>query len=222
MKIAHLIEDLKGAIFDMDGLLVNSESLYEKANIQAAKEAELDLPDDFYQNMTGSSVADMQKFFDEHFANQQEVDDFIKKTDDLVWQWANEGKLKLQSGVLETLTYFDEQNIKMCVASSNYQNFVERFLELTNIKQYFKFYLFYGAVSNPKPSPDVFNLAADKLGINKKNLLVFEDSATGVLAAKNADIKSVMVPDLNPPTKIDEENATLIVPSFADFIKKIK
>lgn len=222
MKVDHLISDLRGAIFDMDGLLVNSEKLYEEANLQAAKEVGLDLPDTFYQDLSGTSVDFLQKFFDEHFASQAEIDAFIKRTDDLVWDWANHGRLELRPGVLATLKIFQAENIKMAVASSNYENFVARFLEVTGISEYFEFYLYFGAVAAAKPDPAIYNLAQERLDIPKENLLVFEDSSTGLLAAKRAEIKRVLVPFLTAPTASDQENADLIVASFTDFNKLLK
>lgn len=219
MQFSGLIEDLQGAIFDMDGLLVNSEDLYAKANYEAAKDAGLDLPKNFYEELTGSSLNDMQAFYDKHFKTEEQLNAFIKETDDLVWKWATKGQLKLRPGVLETLEVFKTNGVKMGIASSNYQNFVEHFIDLTGIDGYFDFYFYYGIVSNPKPAPDVFLLAQEKLALPKENILIFEDSSTGVLAAKNAGIKVVMVPFLTEPTEADQENADLITPSFNEFLR---
>lgn len=73
-----------------------------------------------------------------------------------------------------------------------------------------------------KPAPDIYLLAAKKINIPKKNLLVFEDSSTGVASASAAGLKCVMIPDLKKPTSIDKKNATLICNDFYHFIKKIK
>ncbi len=96
MRVDGIIDDLNGVIFDMDGLLVNSEELYEKANQIAARNAGLDLPADFYETLSGSSLLGVQAFFDEHFDSQEAIDAFIKETDDMVWQWVLEGQLKLR------------------------------------------------------------------------------------------------------------------------------
>ena len=222
MRVEGILDNLQGVIFDMDGLLVNSEELYQKANNLAAKNAGLNLPANFYETLSGSSLLGVQAFFDQHFDSQEEIDAFIKETDDLVWQWVLDGQLELQPGVQETLDYLKANNIKLAVASSNYENYVEKFLDVTGITDYFEFYLYYGAVKQPKPAPDIYLLAEERLGLPKDELLIFEDSSTGVQAAKNAGIDVIMVPFIVKPTVTDVANASKIVPSFTDFLKLIK
>lgn len=222
MRVEGILDNLQGVIFDMDGLLVNSEELYQKANNLAAKNAGLNLPANFYETLSGSSLLGVQAFFDQHFDSQEEIDAFIKETDDLVWQWVLDGQLELQPGVQETLDYLKANNIKLAVASSNYENYVEKFLDVTGITDYFEFYLYYGAVKQPKPAPDIYLLAQERLGLPKDELLIFEDSSTGVQAAKNAGIDVIMVPFIVKPTVIDVANASKIFPSFTDFLKLIK
>lgn len=224
MKVKGLTKEIKGVIFDMDGLLVNSERLYWRANIQAAREAHLPIPDDSYLKLVGASSKEMQAFYHRYFANSQLRDEFIKRTDDLVWQWADQGKLKLQAGVQQALDKFDQLGMKMGIASSNYKPVVEKFMWVTGIRQYFSFHLTYQDVLDnnlqAKPAPDIYLLAAEKINLPKDNLLVFEDSSTGVQAAVNAGLACVMIPDLKPATESDRQHA-LIEASFSDFLNKI-
>ena len=225
MRVKGLKEDINGLIFDMDGLLVNSEHLYWQANIQAAKEYDLSIPEDSYLKLVGSSAKDMENFYHKYFKTTELRDEFIKRTDDLVWQWADEGKLRLRPGVQEALDYFDQQGMKMSIASSNYNEYVEKFLWVTGIRQYFVFHLSYKNVLQdhlePKPAPDIYLLAQKKMELPKNQLLVFEDSSTGVTAAHNAGLDCIMVPDLKPATEVDREDA-LICKDFYEVIDKIK
>lgn len=226
MKVENISEPIKGVIFDMDGLLVNSEKLYWNANIVAAKEANLDIPDDSYLKLVGSSVKEMEDFYHRHFKTDADRDKFIKRTDELVWQWTDEGKLKLQPGVKEALTLFKERNVKLAIASSNYDEVVTHNLDFLKIRDYFDFYLSYKDVEagkiKAKPAPDIYLLAAEKMKLSKNNLLVFEDSSTGVASASAAGLKCIMVPDLKEPTNIDRKNATFICKDFYTFIEKIE
>lgn len=225
MRVKGVPNEIKGLIFDMDGLLVNSERQYWQANIQAAHEYGLKIPEDSYLKLIGASNQQMEEFYQKYFPNERVRDEFIKRTDDLVWHWADEGRIKLQPGVQEALTLFDKEKLKMGIASSNYQQVVDKFVWLTGIRQYFRFRLSYKDVLEnklkPKPAPDIYLLAQKKLDLPKENLLVFEDSSTGVAAAKNAGISCVMIPDLKRPTSKDRESA-LICKNFNEFIERIE
>lgn len=225
MQVKGIKDDIQGIIFDMDGLLVNSEKLYWDANIQAAEEEKLGTPRDAYLKLTGASVKEMQDFYHKYFKTDADRDKFIKRTDDLVWQWTDEGKLKLQPGVQAALDKFQELGLKMAIASSNYEDVLQHTLWVTGIRNYFAFHLSYLDVEkghiNPKPAPDIYLAATKKLGLPKENILVFEDSSAGVAAASAAGLKCVMVPDLIAPTAKDKQNATMICQNFFDFLKKI-
>lgn len=225
MQIKGINEDIKGILFDLDGLLVNSERLYWQANIQAAEEANLGTPRDAYLHLTGASVKEMQAFYHKYFKTAAERDRFIKRTDDLVWQWTDQGKLKLQPGVKEALQCFHQRRVPMAIVSSNYQKVVLHDLRVTGVGHYFAFYLSYANVQaekmKPKPAPDIYLAAAKKMNLPKENLLVFEDSATGVAAAYNANLKVVMIPDLIPASERDRRQASLVCPDFFAFLRKI-
>lgn len=142
-----------------------------------------------------------------------------------MWQWTDEGKLKLQPGVQEALDEFEKRGLKMAIASSNYENVVQHAMWVTGIRNYFDFHLSYLDVQRghikAKPAPDIYLEAAKKMNLPKENILVFEDSSTGVQAAANAGLKCVMVPDLKAPSVKDKQNATMICQNFFEFLKKI-
>lgn len=225
MRVNGIQEDIQGILFDLDGLLVNSEKLYWDANIQAADEIKLGTPKDEYLRLIGASVEEMEAFYHKYFKSTADRDRFIKRTDDLVWQWTDEGKLKLQAGVQQALDKFQDLGLKMAIVSSNYEKVVEHDMWATGIRNYFDFHLSYQNVIDEKikakPAPDIYLAAVKKSGLPKENLLVFEDSSTGVQAAKNAGLKVVMIPDLLPTTTKDKENSALICKNFFEFLTKI-
>ena len=175
--------------------------------------------------LTGATVKEMQDFYHKYFKTDADRDRFIKRTDDLVWQWTDEGKLKLQPGVQEALGEFRKRGMHMAIASSNYEDVVQHVLWATGIRNYFDFHISYLDVQKghiePKPAPDIYLTAAKKMHLPKENILVFEDSSTGVQSAASAGLKCVMVPDLIPPTEKDRTNAAMICQNFFEFLKRI-
>ena len=113
-----------------------------------------------------------------YFKTEADRDRFIKRTDDLVWQWTDEGKLKLQPGVQEALDEFEKRGLKMAIASSNYENVVQHAMWATGIRNYFDFHLSYLDVQRghikAKPAPDIYLEAAKKMNLPKENILVFK------------------------------------------------
>lgn len=222
MKVKGLTTPVAGIIFDMDGLLVNTERLYWQANVQAAHEEGLKIPDDAYLELNGASVAQSQAFFQKYFPDAQKRDTFIKRTDDLVWQWAEEGRLRLLPGVARALAQFKDWGLKMGIASSNYARVIKHNLALTHTSDYFDFVLsdvdLEGQNVKPKPAGDIYRLAAQKSGLPADQLLVFEDSANGIAAASDAGLRCVMIPCLKQPTAKDRQRANLICASFNDFL----
>lgn len=226
MHVDGLTGNYQGLIFDMDGLLVNSERLYWQANIQAAAEEHLALPEDTYLRLNGASVAYTEKFFRRYFKSKEAQDFFVKRTDELMWQWTDEGKLKLQPGVQKALDYFQSLGLRMGIASSNYKKVIDHNLWVTGIRQYFDFCLSDVDLEEenvqPKPAPDIYLRAADAIALPKAELLIFEDSSNGIEAAWRAGIAAVMIPDLKKPVAADYKRASLIVPSFVNFLKLTK
>lgn len=215
-------KEILGAIFDLDGLLVDSENLYWKANIQAAKEEKLDIPEDSYLKLAGATIKEMEEFYHQYFPTEQLRDNFIKRTDDLVWQWTDEGKLQLKPGAQAILDKFHQAKVHMAIASSNYDTVVQHAIWTTGIRNYFDFYLSYRDVKEKnikaKPAPDIYLLAAQKLNIPKDNLIVFEDSPTGVEAAYNAGIDVIMIPDLLPASTVEKQRAKKICKNFLELL----
>lgn len=225
MQIKGTNDEIKGILFDMDGLLVNSENLYWKANIKAAKEANLGTPDDLYLKLVGSTAKDMNDFYQKYFQSEEQHNQFITRTDELVWQWTNEGKLKLRPGVQKTLDTFQHYGLPMAIVTSNTEDVVEHTLWATGVRNYFQFHLNLDDVKKnkvkPKPAPDIYLFAAKKLGVPSANILAFEDSSPGLKSAVNAKIKCVMIPDLIPASESDYSIAFAVCRDFFEFLKNI-
>ncbi|MDO4912131.1 MAG: HAD family phosphatase [Lactobacillus sp.] len=226
MHIDGIDADIKGAIFDMDGLLIDSEHLYWKANIQASNEEKLGLPDDSYLKLAGLSLDQLHAFYKKYFPSEAKRDEFIKRTDDLVDQWIAEGKLQAKPGSHDLLELLKKNKIKLGIASSNHADFIERALKEVKLDHYFDFVLSYDdVVANnlqAKPAPDIYLAAAKEMQLPKENLVAFEDSRAGCTAIYQAGIHGIVVPDLLEMRPQEEKQADLICDSLEEVVKRIK
>ena len=169
---------MKGAIFDMDGLLLDSERLYQSCWHQLARDRGLSLPSDFAVRITGSGPKR------ECMAMMVERE----KTD-----------LQLKPGAADLLPALKKAGYRLAVASSSPRDMVLTNLGRTGIDGYFDVVVCGDEVSRGKPDPDIFLLAAERLGLLPGDCYVLEDSPNGLLAARAAGCRPVMIPDLVPP-----------------------
>ena len=187
----------RGAIFDMDGTLFDTEKLYRSAWIETADDFGLKRKPEMAPAMSGSNVSTILKkipqFFPEVDANEYflRVVKRVKK--------AIEEKLEIKSGVIEILNYFHENKIPMAIASSSATEEIIKNVKRAGIDKFFDAIIGGDQVANGKPAPDIFQLAAKKINLPPEDCYVFEDSANGIRGAAAAKCVSIMVIDQTPP-----------------------
>ncbi|WP_125980207.1 HAD family hydrolase [Loigolactobacillus iwatensis] len=213
-----------GIIFDMDGLMFDSEKLYNQANIEAAKEMKLPFPDDYYERFIGASDDDMMAFFDEAFGGKEQTERFMELTYQRINELVRTGHLKKKPGLDDLLDYLDQQKIAKIIASSNFKSKINEFLVAGGISDRFSKIVSVDKVKAGKPAPDLFLQAQTELALPKEQVLILEDSANGLLAAKAASIDCLIVPDLIQPTDEMKRQAVAVLPNLGavkDYLKKI-
>lgn len=194
------MKNLKLVIFDMDGLLFDTEKIYFRSMKREMEKRGYDFPFDTYKRLVGipdlESDEILKEIYGEEFTIQHILKDYHQGFHEII---KTEG-LSIKQGADKLLDYLDEQGIKKCIASSSDKNVIEKFLSLTDLTNRFDFYVSGEEVNKGKPSPDIF-LEACKRGNEAPNAcLVIEDSLNGLKAAVSANIKCVIVPDLIEPT----------------------
>jgi HAD superfamily hydrolase (TIGR01509 family) len=200
---------IRAIIFDMDGLMLDTEFL-ERASWHAAA-AELGIShlmtDEGYSQAIGKNAKDagevFQRMFGEHLAQMQESKRacYAKVYDDYV---AEHG-LPIKPGLLELLDWIEAQGLAKGVASSSKYETIQQRLTAAGIIERFDM-IVSGSderVKHGKPFPDIFLLAAELLGVPADECLVFEDSPSGIRAAHAAGMLAVMIPDLASPEQIE-------------------
>jgi len=211
--------NIKAVLFDMDGLMVDTESLATEAFIHSAKKQGYDMTKEETLLVLGFTTKSIYEFWENYFKNsdvsgKQLVDDHYKYIENILF---TTGPRKMPY-IEELLRYLKERNYKVAVASSSNMNHIINNMEKTGLKKYIDEFASGAEVENGKPAPDVFLLAAKRLGVKPEECLVLEDSKAGVIAGSSAGAKVIMVPDMFKPDEVCKEKAYRIVNNLGEVI----
>lgn len=208
----------KGIIFDMDGLLIDSEKIYYQANIRAAKEMGFDLTPEDHQAILGTTDTYLRHYFKEKLGSKTAAIEFINRSYSNVATVVETDGVAIKPGLVDLLDYCDNRGISRVIASSNFRHMVDDFMQSTGLQSRFNQIVSGDEVTHGKPDPEIFLKALDKLALPASSALVLEDSPNGVMAASKADIPVIMVPDLIAPTAMTNQQTLAIVDDLAQVI----
>lgn len=188
----------KGAIFDMDGVLFDTERIYQETWQEIAVKQGITLDGSFLRAISGTSGARMCRVVEEYY-HVSDGNSIIAECMEQVRQKLSV-HVPVKKGVREILDFFQDNGIGMAVASSSAAQQIEANLRISGIRNYFSAIVSGTEVSKGKPAPDIFVLAAERLRCAPEECFVFEDSENGVRAGYAAGCFTVMVPDLIEPS----------------------
>jgi HAD superfamily hydrolase (TIGR01509 family) len=186
-------------IFDLDGLLFDTEQLYAKAILTAAAEVGCAMSHDVFLQLVGRSREVNHRFLLDHYGADYPLEALIAAWGRHFRVLADAG-LPLKPGAAELLDLLDELGLPRAIATSSSHPTVRRNLELLGLTDRFHCVVAHGDYTNGKPAPDPFLTAAERLGMPPSACLALEDSHNGIRSASAAGMMTVMVPDLIPPT----------------------
>ena len=211
----------KGAIFDMDGTLFDSEKIYKSAWIATAKYFGKEGGAELADKVSGAGEAGCRKLIHEFYPDVDVDKFFMHVVNTAVKVFENDG-VEMMKGVTEILTYFNEHGVKMAIASSSSIEVISRNIERADIKKFFSAVVSGDDVEHGKPAPDIFLKAAEKINLPANECYVFEDSFNGIRGAKAAGCVPIMIPDTVQPTDEIKKLCAAIYPSLTDAFNAIK
>ena len=193
-------EQLQAVIFDMDGVIFDSERLVIECWETIAKK--YNIPDivEICMRVQGNNREETGKRFREKYGNDFPYEAYKKEVSALFRHLYGGGRLPLKPGVAEILKELKRKDIPLALASSTRTDIVKLELDEARLLQYFDAVLGGDMVSRSKPEPDIFLAAAEAVGAVPANCYVLEDSFNGIRAAYRAGMHPVMVPDMQQPT----------------------
>lgn len=186
---------LQAIIFDMDGLLIDSEPIWREAEKEIFAEVGITLTDEMCFTTIGLRIDEVVNHWYAKFPWENPTQEMIKekvidKVIELILQ-----KGEILPGVIQTIDYFHSKNYPLAIASASSMRIIDAVTEKLKIKKYFTIIHSAEFEEYGKPHPAVFISTAKKLNVLPQNCLVFEDSLNGVIAAKAARMKVIAVPE---------------------------
>ena len=212
----------KAVIFDMDGLMIDSERVtYNEYVKKLAELGHHDFTEELYRNCLGKNKQGICQVFIDHYGQDFPMDEVW----DDVHVWIDESLRQYvpkKKGLVELLEYLKANNYKTIVATSSGRARVDEILKNADLTKYFDDTICGDEVTHGKPHPEIFLTACQKLDVKPEEALVLEDSEAGILAAYDGRIDVICVPDMKYPEPKLVEKVTKIIDSLDEVIDYLK
>lgn len=216
---------IKGAVFDMDGLMFDSERLVYELWQEVMDEQGYDYNLDTFKNTIGLRADKTEQYYKNLYGDDFDYKTLKQKTHIGFFERVNNEGVPIKKGLFEVLDFLKDNNIKIALATSTSKESAMQMIKLAGVYDYFDEFVCGNDVKNGKPHPEVFLTAAKKLSLNPKDCVAFEDSINGIKSAYAAEMITVMVPDYLQPTEEIKPMISSLCSDLSqtiDFIKQNK
>lgn len=203
----------KLVIFDMDGLMFDSERLAGNCLIEAGKQFGYDIPWETRLELLGKSKETNSLFLQKEFGKDFPVEEIFELSRKYRNEYIQQNGIEMKKGLIELLEYLKEKKVMMVVASSSTKDTIKQYLQLNDLCHYFNAIVSGDMVSRCKPDPEIFLKACKEFDIDPSEAIVLEDSLSGIMAAFHGNIEAIVVPDLVKP---DEKYISCTLGCFND------
>lgn len=213
---------LELVVFDVDGLMIDTESVWKNAFDKAGDKYGIpNLGDTLFPSLIGKRLEDEQELLDRLLPSDIQ--------NQLINEWRQIGlgslerEVPVKPGLYEMLDYLEQHHIKMAVATTTRRELTEQRLKKIGVYDRFEYVLCGDEVTKRKPDPEIYLSVLHKMNTKAENAIVLEDSGVGVEAAYRAGIDCIQVPDLIAPTEVQEKQTICIVKDLMearDYIKE--
>lgn len=211
-----------GLVFDMDGLIFNSERVVQRSWDWAGEALGFPQLGEQIYHTIGFNAKRREVFFRETVSPDFPMDDFNILTRKRYREIIEGEGLEKKPGVEELLAYASEGGYKIALATSSSSGHAGRLMEEQGLLKYFNSAVFGDMVTEGKPNPEIYQKACQGLGVSPANALALEDSPSGIRSAAAAGMRAIMVPDLVEPDEKILELAWRRCDSLFDVLRLLK
>jgi HAD superfamily hydrolase (TIGR01509 family) len=212
---------VEAVIFDMDGLLIDSEAVYIAAMQEAARSLSLEMSLAFCHSMIGIPRRECNVMIQGLYGADFDLDRFRSLYSGHVRRLLDE-RIPVKTGVVELLDLLDRLGLPRAVATSAARETVEHHLGRAGLLERFHAIATRDDVEHAKPAPDIYLEAARRLGVTPAHCVALEDSGVGLTAAHAAGMMAVMVPDILQPTDEIRAKAVHVAANLHEVVRLIE
>ena len=210
---------IKLVIFDVDGTLVDSESVYVKAALKNLEVNHYNIPMSAIMGIIGQNRVAGRKLIESTQDDSFNYDKYIKDFEKIRNQILENEPYKLKKGALNILNYCKKHNIKIAIATSTARDKQSKVLTKLGIIDYFDYMVFGDEINNSKPAPDIYLKVFEHYNYDKDEMIIYEDSNNGILSGYNAGIRVVYIKDI---VDVEEEVTSLCYKQVKDLDEGIE
>lgn len=204
-------EKLELVIFDMDGLLFDTERLFMDMKGRVLAEYGYEHREEDYIRTIGTAGTKLHEILYEIYGADYPAEAISRRTRQLVDQRIRQDGPAVKPGIAKLLETLAQAGIPCCVATSSPAATAASYIERAGLASYFSFIIGGDAITHSKPDPEIFLKACGRAGIRPAHALVLEDSGNGILAASAAGIPVICIPDLEEPAPAIADKALAVV-----------
>lgn len=208
----------KAVVFDMDGVIFDTEKLLMRCWIEAGEKFNLKLENKHLSKFRGTTANVGKGIFEGMFGTDYDFFEIRKLREELKDNYILQNGVPVKEGIEKFLKYLKEKGIKLAIATSSNEDVAKKYLTQTNLIGYFDEIVCGDMLTRSKPNPDIYLHALEKLNVESKDAVVFEDSRNGILAGHNAGCDVVMVVDIDSSYEDTEDKIILKINSYDEAI----
>lgn len=213
---------IKAVIFDMDGLMFDTEKLAKDGYEYAGKIMGFKVPEEVYYKVIGLNVENTKRVFKEYLGEDFDYDKSREIRIAYADDYFKKNGVPVKEGLYDLLSFLKSNGIKTAVATSTVEQRAKARLIEANVYDDFEAAVYGDMVKRGKPEPDIFLKAAELIEVDVKDCIVLEDSKNGIIAAYRGGFKAVMIPDLIMPDSEIEKMLYAKLESLKDVIDLVK
>lgn len=190
------LQGLEAVVFDMDGLMFDSERIVQMSWTKAGEVLGYGALGENIYHTLGFNLQKRAAYFKNKYGADFPFERFLNEYRKFYWNYVKNYGLPIKTGLRELLSFLQDKDIKMAIATSSSDTSARNNINQAEITHYFDTIISGNMVKRSKPSPEIYQIACKQLNVSPKHAMALEDSPNGLLAAHAAGMMAVMVPDL--------------------------